>query len=378
MRTRLGQIVRAVMLVEGKTDEEEVEQAARAARMRASLQRADSPQAERDAFQAARDAWRMRRAAGGPWYRAIFGGDEWGDVLDYRVQVDSQGHTLDDLFREDNRRFIEILERDHGVSDARPLRMIGYGFQGKVWQLPDGNVMKTTHTGGEDEERKARDIMRLQHSGDPAGVSSLRVLDVFEVRIRRFVAATRASPPEPGVVAVVMDRIVPADRHPALQRAMDSLLTAISRQIAISCLPFISEEHRDENMRRAMSARRSVEIRDHVFMPNAFINPHNEGHNHVSPDVDPRAALSSVADQFLREIDDAVRADPIASAALRDLPTIAGREMHIRLNTGSGGRPIWWSRLKDGIAREIQSGRSDIVPDNFGIDSKGDIIPFDM
>jgi hypothetical protein len=377
MRPTLSSIVRAAILSEASKD---VEQRRRAwlERRREMLQRAESPQAERAARLLSRDAR-------DPWYSAIFSDSAWGEVLDYRVPVDRSGRTLDDLFREDNRRFIETLERDHGVGDARPLRMIGYGFQGQVWQLPDGNVMKTTHTGAEDEGKKARDIMRRQHSGDPTAVSSLRVLDVFEVRIRRFeegegetVASRRASPPEPGVVAVIMDRIVPADKHPKFQRAMDSLLTVISQQISLACLPFVAEEHHEKYRRIAMSAKLPVVIRDHGFLPSSFVNPYSGGHNQVSLGVDPKEALSSVADQFLREIDDAVRKSPSASSALRDLPTIAGLELHIRLNAGSGGDPTWWSRLKDGIAREIRSGRSDIATDNFGIDSKGDIIPFDM
>jgi hypothetical protein len=35
-------------------------------------------------------------------------------------------------------------------------------------------------------------------------------------------------------------------------------------------------------------------------------------------------------------------------------------------------------RMIQFVADEARSGRSDIKPDNFGIDMKGDIIPFDL
>jgi hypothetical protein len=44
----------------------------------------------------------------------------------------------------------------------------------------------------------------------------------------------------------------------------------------------------------------------------------------------------------------------------------------VRLN------PSWWPRLKNAVAQASREGRSDIKADNFGIDSKGDIIPFDI
>jgi hypothetical protein len=87
-------------------------------------------------------------------------------------------------------------------------------------------------------------------------------------------------------------------------------------------------------------------------------------------DIDKPAALNKIAQAFLRVVDDEL--SPASRAKISALPEIVGSYFSIRLN------PKWWPRLKGAIAQEARHGNSDIKADNFGIDSKGDIIPFDL
>ena len=325
------------------------------------------------------------REHGDSWFRVFF--DHFNEEIDVKTPIDSAGMSREDHFRRDNARFISSLERDHGVSGSRPIRMIGYGFQGHVWQLPDGNVMKTTHQGAEEAYDRAIDTMRRQGRGDPSGVSELRVLDAFKVITRGYgdniSDPHKFTKPALRYTAVVMDKIVPADKHPRLEAAMRDLLRAVAEAVQLSCLQFVVPERRDHYLEAMKSAESLEDLRMSGISPSQILRYEEEERygwrsSDVVRGISPARALDRVANDFLHRVDSDVARIAAASQALRDLPEIVGSELHIRL-AGSGGRdPVWWRRLKAAVAHEIRRGGGDIVPDNFGIDSKGDIIPFDM
>ena len=319
------------------------------------------------------------------------------DMDQIAIEVDpATGRSGLDYFAEDNAKFLSVLERDHGAGSA-PIENIGYGFQGTVWQLPDGNVMKIANDYGDAKTYKEYlSKMKIQHSGSPESVGDLRILDVFPLiwrypkpapAPRRVIrrGAGRQPPedaptvkvepyvPEHAQVAVIMDKVIPADKSAALEEAFSAILVSIMLTLSKACAPFLKPEYHDDLMEFLNSRPDGIEyIRLNAPMP-WDLRPDvgmTRYSSHIRDDIDKRAALTRVAQEFLRTIDDEL--SPVAVNAIKSLPTIVGKEFHVRLN------PNWWPRLKNAIAQASREGRSDIKADNFGIDSKGDMIPFDI
>ena len=321
------------------------------------------------------------------------------------IQVDpATGRSGLDYFAEDNAKFLSVLERDHGVGSA-PIESIGYGFQGTVWQLPDGNVMKIANDYGWGEKtyREYLAKMKSQHSGSPESVGDLRILDVFPLiwrypypkpapvpAPRRVIrrSAGRQTPedvptvkvepyvPEHAQVAVIMDKVIPADKSAALEEAFNAILVSIMLTLSKLCVPYLKPEYQDDAMEFLNSRPSDMDrirfngpllIMPWDLRPDESVTRFS---NLMRDDIDKRAALTHIAQEFLGTIDDEL--SPGAVAAIKELPAIVGKEFHVRLN------PSWWPRLKNAIAQASREGRSDIKADNFGIDSKGDIIPFDI
>ena len=287
---------------------------------------------------------------------------------------DATGRSGLDYFAEDNQNFLRVLERDHGAGTA-PIKNIGYGFQGTVWQLPDGNVMKIANDYGWGEQtyREYLAKMKSQHAGAPESVGDLRILDVFPLIWRFPKVAGEPHVPEHGQVAVIMDKVIPTDKSPALEEALNAILVPIMLTLSKLCVPYLKPEYQDDAMEFLTSGLNDINhIRFNAPMPwdlRADVGM-TRFDSHMRDDIDKRAALTHVAQEFLRTIDDEL--SPGAVDAIKDLPAIVGKEFHVRLN------PSWWSRLKNSLAQATREGRSDIKADNFGIDSKGDIIPFDV
>ena len=297
------------------------------------------------------------------------------DMDQIAIEVDpATGRSCLDYFAEDNAKFLRTLERDHGAGSA-PIENIGYGFQGTVWQLPDGNVMKIANDYGWGEQtyREYLAKMKSQHMGSPESVGDLRILDVFPL-IWRY-PKTEGAPyvPEHGQVAVIMDKVIPADKTPALEEALNTILVSIMLTLSKSCVPYLKLEYQNDAMEFLKTRPSDINhIRSNAPMP-WDLRPDvgmTRFDSLMRDDIDKRAALTRVAQEFLRTIDDEL--SPGAVDAIKDLPAIVGKEFHVRLN------PNWWPRLKNAIAQASREGRSDIKADNFGIDSKGDIIPFDV
>ena len=279
-----------------------------------------------------------------------------------------------DYFAEDNAKFLRVLERDHGAGSA-PIKNIGYGFQGTVWQLPDGNVMKIANDYGWGEQtyREYLAKMKSQHSGSPESVGDLRILDVFPLIWRYPKVKGEPFIPEHGQVAVIMDKVIPADKTATLEGALNAILVSIMLTLSRLCVPYLKPEYQDDVMEFLNSRPSDINhVRSNAPMPwdlQADVGM-TRFDSHMRDDIDKRAVLTRVAREFLRTIDDEL--SPGAVDAIKDLPAIVGKEFHVRLN------PNWWPRLKNAIAQASREGRSDIKADNFGIDSKGDIIPFDV
>lgn len=322
------------------------------------------------------------------------------DMDQIAIEVDpATGRSCLDYFAEDNAKFLSVLERDHGAGSA-PIESIGYGFQGTVWQLPDGNVMKIANDYGRGGKtyREYLAKMKSQHSGSPESVGDLRILDVFPLIwrypkpapvpaprrvIRRRdgrqtpedVPTVKVEPyvPEHGQVAVIMDKVIPADKSASLEGALNAVLISIMLTLSKLCVPYLKPEYQDDAMEFLNSRPSDINrIRFNAPMPSDLRPDESITRfaNLMSDDIDKRAALTRIAQEFLGTIDDELL--PGAVDAIKDLPAIVGKEFHVRLN------PSWWPRLKNAIAQASREGRSDIKADNFGIDSKGDIIPFDV
>jgi len=297
------------------------------------------------------------------------------DMDQIAIDVDpATGRTCLDYFAEDNAKFLSALERDHGAGSA-PIKNIGYGFQGTVWQLPDGNVMKIANDYGWGEQtyREYLAKMKSQHSGAPESVGDLRILDVFPLIWRYSKAEGEPYVPEHAQVAVIMDKVIPADKSAALEEALNAILVPIMLTLSKLCVPYLKPEYRDDAMTFLTSGLNDINhIRFNAPMPwdlRADVGM-TRFDSHMRDDIDKRAALVRIAQEFLRTIDDEL--PPAAVDSIKALPTIVGKEFHVRLN------PSWWTRLKNAVAQASREGRSDIKADNFGIDSKGDIIPFDI
>jgi hypothetical protein len=297
------------------------------------------------------------------------------DMDQIAIDVDpATGRTCLDYFAEDNAKFLRVLERDHGA-ETSPIKNIGYGFQGTVWQLPDGNVMKIANDygGGEQTYREYLAKMKSQHSGSPESVGDLRILDVFPLIWRYPKVVGEPYVPEHGQVAVIMDKVIPADKSSALEDALNEILASIMLTLSKACVPYLKPEYHDDAMEFLNSRPSGIEyIRLNAPMP-WDLRPDVNLTRYSSlmrDDIDKRAALVRVAQEFLKTIDDEL--PPEALATIKALPAIVGKEFHVRLN------PNWWTRLKNSLAQAAREGRSDIKADNFGIDSKGDIIPFDV
>lgn len=279
-----------------------------------------------------------------------------------------------DYFAEDNAKFLSALERDHGAGSS-PIENIGYGFQGTVWQLPDGNVMKIANDYGWGEKtyREYLAKMKSQHSGSPESVGDLRILDVFPLIWRYPKVEGEPFIPEHAQVAVIMDKVIPADKSAALEEALNAVLVSIMLTLSKLCVPYLKPEYQDDAMEFLNSRPSDINrIRFNAPMPSDLRPDESITRfaNLMRDDIDKRAALTRIAQEFLGTIDDEL--SPGAVDAIKDLPAIVGKEFHVRLN------PSWWPRLKNAIAQASREGRSDIKADNFGIDSKGDIIPFDI
>jgi hypothetical protein len=284
----------------------------------------------------------------------------------------STGRSGLDYFVEDNAEFIRVLEADHGAA-AKPIKNIGSGFQGTVWQLPDGNVMKiaSDYGSGESTYREYLDKMKSQHRGDASSVGDLRILDVFPIILRYPEESSDAYAPEHAYVAVIMDKVIPLDKSPELEASMNEILVPIVLTLAMFCVPYLQPEYRDDAMAVVNSGMNDIKlIRLNMPLPWDLGGDWTRYSKYMSDDIDKKAALRDIAELFLDTIDDQL--SPESAAAIKRLPKIAGEQFHIRLN------PNWWPRLKNAIANATREGKSDIKADNFGIDSKGDIIPFDI
>jgi len=278
-----------------------------------------------------------------------------------------------DYFVEDNAKFIKTLESDHGAG-TRPLKNIGSGFQGTVWQLPDGNVMKiaSDYGWGERGYKSYLSKMRKQHAGDADAVGDLRILDVFPIIWRYPKAAESPYIPEHAEVAVIMDRVIPLDKLKELEDVMNDILVSIMLSLSRLCVPYLKEEYQDDALAYLSTNPSDINtIRLNAPLPWDLRNEEwTKYSTFMKEDIDKRAALNKIAQDFLRAVDDEL--SPTSRTGISVLPEIAGSHFNIRLN------PKWWSRLKNAIAQETRQGNSDIKADNFGIDSKGDIIPFDL
>lgn len=297
------------------------------------------------------------------------------DMDQIAIEVDpATGRSCLDYFAEDNAKFLRTLERDHGAGSA-PIENIGYGFQGTVWQLPDGNVMKIANDYGWGEKtyREYLAKMKNQHSGSPESVGDLRILDVFPLIWRYPKVKGEPFVPEHAQVAVIMDKVIPADKSATLEGTLNSILVSIMLTLSKLCVPYMKPEYHDDAMEFLNSRPSDINrIRFNAPMPSDLRPDESITRfaNLMSDDIDKRAALTHIAQEFLGTIDDELL--PGVVDAIKDLPAIVGKEFHVRLN------PNWWTRLKNAIAQATREGRSDIKADNFGIDSKGDIIPFDI
>lgn len=295
------------------------------------------------------------------------------DMDDFAKDIDPvTGRSGLDYFAEDNAKFIRVLEAEHGAG-TKPIKNIGYGFQGTVWQLPDGNVMKLANDYGQGEitynDYLAK--MKKQHRGDDSSVGDLRILDVFPIIWRYPDESSDVYVPKHAHVAVIMDKVIPLDKSPELEETMNQILVPIMLTLARLCVPYLKPEHRDDAMAVANSGMNDVNlIRMNMPLPWDLYDEWTRFAEFRDDNLDKRAALQNIAQQFLDTIDDQLF--PESVAAIKRLPKIAGEQFHIRLN------PNWWTRLKNSIANATREGKSDIKSDNFGIDSKGDIIPFDV
>jgi hypothetical protein len=181
---------------------------------------------------------------------------------------------------------------------------------------------------------------------------------------------------------VIMEKIVPTDSSPGVERVIRDLLKVVLQQVSLSCLQFIKREKRESYARVISNASSIEDLRNRGVTPSIIWNSQRSGwsglDSDVVPDIDVKRALDIVANTFLEKIDAAVDRNRKARQAIDSLPSVVGKELHIRLRMGRNGDPIWWERLKLALDKEIRRGGWDIVPDNFGIDAKGDIIPFDM
>ena len=305
------------------------------------------------------------------WFKELIMSTEMDQVA---VEVDPvTGRSGLDYFAEDNAKFLSVLEKEHGAG-TKPIKNIGFGMQGTVWQLPDGNVMKIANDygWGEKQYREYLAKMRDQHSGSPASIGDLRILDVFPNIWRNPKVEGEPYVPEHTQVAVIMDKVVPLDMSPELEEAMNAILVPIMLTLSKLCIPYLQPEYRDDAMTAATSGMNDIiQIRHSMPLPHDLSGDGVWLYSKLMRnDFDVNKAQHSIAQQFLDTIDDQLFPESIE--AIKRLPKIAGEQFHIRLN------PSWWPRLKNAVARAAREGRSDIKADNFGIDSKGDIIPFDI
>lgn len=314
----------------------------------------------------------LLESPGPKWFEDLIMATDMDQVA---VEVDgATGKSGLEYFAEDNAKFLSTLERDHGAGSA-PIKSIGYGFQGTVWQLPDGNVMKIANDYGWGEKtyREYLAKMKNQYAGSPESVGDLRILDVFPLIWRYPKVEGEPYVPEHAQVAVIMDKVIPADKSAALEEALNAILIPIMLTLSKLCVPYLKPEYHDDAMTFLVSGLNDINrIRLNAPMP-WDLRPDDNMTRFASlmrDDIDKRAALIRISQEFLRTIDDELF--PESRDAIKVLPAIVGKEFHVRLN------PNWWSRLKNAIARASREGRSDIKADNFGIDSKGDIIPFDV
>ena len=153
-----------------------------------------------------------------------------------------------DYFVEDNAKFIRSLEDEHGAGSA-PIKNIGAGFQGTVWQLPDGNVMKLASDYGADKRGYKQYLtkMKMQHAGDTASVGDLRILDVFPITWRYPKDVGDPHVPEHAEVAVIMDKVVPLDKSKELEDSMNVILVSIMLTLSRLCVPYLKEEYQDDD-----------------------------------------------------------------------------------------------------------------------------------
>ena len=179
--------------------------------------------------------------------------------------------------------------------------------------------------------------------------------------------------------AVIMDKLVPSDKRPEVERAMSDLLFVFAREMQLACIQFFKPALRRDYLTEIIRAPSLEALRQTGISPSAILHRDRFGQGDHFVDIDVHQALKAAAQTFLRRIDGSLEKDSRASQAIRDLPETVGRELNIRLNTsGDIKNPVWLKRLKVAFAREMERGGWDVVTDNFGIDSKGDIIPFDM
>jgi hypothetical protein len=275
------------------------------------------------------------------------------------------GLTSHDYFLQDNIDFIREIEATHGV--RRPLRVLGSGYEGVVFQLPDGNVMKVSDEGIDQRVLKRyTDRLQRQHAGSKRSAGDPRILSVHPLFYRRD-----AEPVYDGC-AIVMEKLIPTDSAPRVGKLMGSLLTEIIRVLSLSAVSHIDPEYQADALDAIMDAS-DIDDLDRRFVPLPSHFTRHNPHPAVRRDkVGDTEILDKISQDFLRGAQSAAVRNPQIRELASQIERAVGEEYHVRL------RSDWLHRMIQFVADEARSGRSDIKPDNFGIDMKGDIIPFDL
>jgi hypothetical protein len=298
-----------------------------------------------------------------PWAAQMIYQSDLGRINEV---VPRTGLTLHDYFLQDNIDFIREMESAHGV--RRPLRVLGFGMQGIVFQLPDGNVMKISNDGSEQSVmRTYTDRMQRQHSGSRRSAGDPRILSVHPLLFR-----WHSTNPEYGGFAVIMERLIPTDSSPRVSKLMGGLLMEIIRVLSLASVSHIDPEGQAEALNAIMDAS-DIDDLDRRFVPLPSHFTQSNPHPAVRRDkVGDAKILDKISQDFLRGAQGAAERNPQIRELASQIERAVGEEYHVRL------RSDWLHRMIQFVADEARSGRSDIKPDNFGIDAKGDIIPFDL
>ena len=212
--------------------------------------------------------------------------------------------------------------------------------------------------------KRYTDRLQRQHAGSKRSAGDPRILSVHPLLYRRD-----AEPKYDGC-AIVMEKLIPTDSAPRVGKLMGSLLTEIIRFLSLSAVMHIDPEYQADALDAIMDASDIMHMR-FVPLPSHFtrLNPHPAVRRDKVGDT---KILDKISQEFLRVAQNAAVRNPQIRELASQIERAVGEEYHVRL------RADWLHRMIQFVADEARSGRSDIKPDNFGIDMKGDIIPFDL